>query len=208
MSKTPELTQSILDSLNVEQEREKNRETLDAIGGVKGLLTMIGADTDRGLSDIQVTELREKFGENRFPESPMDSFLTLLLGALNDVTLIILSIAAAVSLVIGVVTEPGGTGYIEGVAIFVAVILVSNISAGNDYSKQLQFQALEATSAADERTSVLRNGSVERINPMEIVVGDIVVLQAGDQIPADCVVCDKNIVLSNESSLTGEVCTV
>ena len=67
--------------------------------------------------------------------------------------------------------------WIEGAAIFIAVFLVANISAGNDYSKELQFRALEATSAEDERVSVFRQGTIERINPMDCVVGDILVLQ-------------------------------
>ena len=83
---------------------------------------------------------------------------------------------AAVSLVIGFLAHPDN-GWIEGTAIFIAVFLVSNISAGNDYTKQLQFKALEQSSAKDERTSVLREGVIERINPKDLVVGDILVLQ-------------------------------
>ena len=106
----------------------------------------------------------------------MDSFFVLLFNALTDTTLLILIAAAAVSLIIGVIQEPS-EGWIEGVAIFIAVFLVSNISAFNDYSKQLQFRALEASSQKDERASVLRNGEIQRINPIDIVVGDIIILQ-------------------------------
>jgi len=59
---------------------------------------------------------------------------------------------------------------------------VSNISAFNDYSKELQFRALEASSNQDERTSVLRNGTIDLINPADLVVGDILVLQGGDKV--------------------------
>jgi hypothetical protein len=52
-----------------------------------------------------------------------------------------------------------------------------NIFAGNDFPKQLQFAALEASSAKDERTSVLREGAAERVNPNDLVVGDIIVIQ-------------------------------
>lgn len=133
----------------------------------------------------------------------MSSYLELLLAALSDTTLLILIAAAAVSLVIGFIAHPED-GWIEGTAIFIAVFLVSNISAGNDYTKQIQFKALEASSAKDERTSVLRDGTIERINPKDLVVGDILVLQAGDAIPADSIIISKDFVLANESSLTGE----
>ena len=89
-------------------------------------------------------------------------------------------------------------------AIFIAVFLVASISAGNDYSKELQFKALQSTAADDERASALRDGVIERINPRDLVVGDILVLQAGDQICADAVILDDNIVLCNQSALTGE----
>ena len=175
-----QLSQNMLDSLNVEQSRDENRANFDALGGAEGLLKLIGVNPVIGLTPDQVKSQRELFGNNRFPESPMDTYLELLLGALSDTTLLILIAAAAVSLVIGVITEPDH-GWIEGAAIFIAVFLVSNISAGNDYSKQLQFKALEASSAADDRTSVLRNGTIDRINPMDLVVGDILVLQVKDK---------------------------
>lgn len=148
--------------------------------------------------------LREKFGSNEFPQTPMNSYFSLLIDALSDTMLLVLLVAAAVSLVIGIVEEGGESGWIEGTAIFIAVFLVSNISAANDYSKQYQFRALENTSAEDERCSVFRQGVINQINPRDVVIGDIVVLQAGDQIPADCVIFGSNSVKSNESTLTGE----
>jgi magnesium-transporting ATPase (P-type) len=170
------ISQAVLNSLNVEQGREENKACLEGLGGVDKLIALIGTDSHAGLTHAKVLRQRELFGENKFPESPMDSYIDLLIAALSDTTLLILVAAAAVSLVIGVITEPDH-GWIEGAAIFIAVFLVANISAGNDYTKQLQFKALEQSSAADDRTSVLREGNIERVNPMDLVVGDILVLQ-------------------------------
>ena len=170
------LSQADLDSLNVEQAKEENKSNLVRLGGIENIAAAMGINLQTGLTDVQVPIAREKFGTNKFPDSPMDSFFVLLFNALTDTTLLILIAAAAVSLIIGVIQEPS-EGWIEGVAIFIAVFLVSNISAFNDYSKQLQFRALEASSQKDERASVLRNGEIQRINPIDIVVGDIIVLQ-------------------------------
>jgi len=170
------ITPSLLNSLNVAQAVSENKENLDAIGGQLELCRMLGLDINNGLNKQQVTIMREKFGRNEFPESPMDSYLKLLIGALSDTTLLILMAAATVSVIIGALEDPGH-GWIEGVAIFIAIALVANISAGNDYSKQLQFMALEASSAKDERCSALREGVIEVINPRDLVVGDILVLQ-------------------------------
>ncbi len=170
------MRQSVLDSLNIDQAREENIENLKSLGGVEGLAKLIGVNLETGLTEEQVLLLRKNFGNNQFPESPMDSFFSLLFDALTETTLLILISAATVSLIIGVIQEPE-EGWIEGVAIFIAVFLVSNIAAFNDYSKQLQFRALEASSQKDERTSVLRDKQIQRINPIDIVVGDILVLQ-------------------------------
>ena len=170
------ITPSLLNSLNVAQAVSENKENLDAIGGQQELCKMLGLDINNGLNKQQVTMMREKFGRNEFPESPMDSYLKLLIGALSDTTLLILMAAATVSVIIGALEDPSH-GWIEGVAIFIAIALVANISAGNDYSKQLQFMALEASSAEDDRCSALREGVIEVINPRDLVVGDILVLQ-------------------------------
>jgi P-type Ca2+ transporter type 2C len=170
------VSQTLLNSLNVEQGRDENKACLEELGGVDKLMALIGTDSHTGLSHAKVLRQRELFGENRFPESPMSSYLELLIAALSDTTLLILIAAASVSLVIGVITHPED-GWIEGAAIFIAIFLVGNISAGNDYTKELQFKALEHSSAQDDRTSVLREGNIERINPVDLVVGDILVLQ-------------------------------
>jgi Ca2+-transporting ATPase len=177
-SATTEVTQIILDSLN-EHELVTNKDNLNGLGGLESLAKQLGVSLDRGLTTYQVAAMKEKFGSNVFPEAPFDSYLELLIGALGDTTLQILLVAAAVSFGIGYWQDPEA-GWIDGAAIFIAVFLVSNISAGNDYSKQLQFLALEKASQKDERTSVLRNGTIERINPTDIVVGDIIILQVNE----------------------------
>ena len=78
------------------------------------------------------------------------------------------------------------------------------ISAGNDYSKALQFRALETAAKLDEKTFVLREGSKVQVHPGELVVGDILILSPGDVIPADAILVEDKMVYSNESSLTGE----
>jgi P-type E1-E2 ATPase len=134
----------------------------------------------------------------------MTTFLDLFIEAISDSTLIILMCAAVVSLVIEMMHHPD-TGWIDGTAILIAVFLVSMVTSCNNYSKELQFRALEQSSQQDEKTTVIRNGGVTSlVNPSELVVGDIILLQVGDSIPADAIVCDNNVVKSSESSLTGE----
>ena len=66
------ITPSLLNSLNVAQAVSENKENLDAIGGQQELCKMLGLDINNGLNKQQVTMMREKFGRNEFPESPME----------------------------------------------------------------------------------------------------------------------------------------
>jgi len=198
------ITQTILDSINNESAARENKGRLEELGGVREIALGLGVDLIVGVDSANILALREKYGDNTFPESPMASFLEILMDALSDTTLLILVAAATTSLVIGVLTEPEG-GWIEGTAIFIAVGAVSTISAANDYTKQLQFKALEDASAEDEKCGVIRDDRRDVIKVNEIVVGDVLVMQAGDQVPADCVIFDEaSICKSTEASLTGE----
>ena len=199
-----DISQVVLDSINVPQGRNENREYLDnSLGGVDSLLAKLHTSVANGLSKDDVIVMRNKFGTNSFPESPMVGFFELFFEAFKDTTLMILIAAAVVSLVIGIV-EHGADGWIEGGAILIAVFLVAGVTAGNDYTKELQFRALEKSSQNDERCSVIRQGEIERINPSELVIGDIILLQAGDMVPADAIIADHNVMMANESALTGE----
>ena len=76
-------------------------------------------------------------------------------------------------------------------------MIVATVTASNDYSKQQQFRELEISSQKEERISVLRSGIVHRVNPDDVVVGDVLILQPGDILPADCVIIPSALVCSN-----------
>jgi magnesium-transporting ATPase (P-type) len=75
------------------------------------------------------------FGKNEIPKKEAESFLSMFIGALSDRTLIILCIASAVSIALGVAFEDRETGWIEGTAILIAVLIVALVTSANDYSK-------------------------------------------------------------------------
>lgn len=198
------VSQEELDGINKPQEAATNKENLEKMGGVPGLLDRLQIDPAHGLTKQQYTDYCERYGVNKLPEKPMKGFWQLWLESFEDLTLIILIIAAVVSLAVGSYEDPS-KGWIEGLAILIAVLIVAFVTAGNDYSKELQFRALEESSKKDERTIVMRNGERLILNPEELCVGDVIILQAGGGIPADSILLDGNIeIASNESSLTGE----
>eukprot|EP00752_Nemacystus_decipiens_P003489 g3222.t1 len=186
------------------QEEEDNRKRLDEnFNGTQGLAKSLRVDLTNGLAAGQVELLRETYGPNAFPEIPMKGFCILFAESFNDTILLVLIAAAVVSLIIGMLEHPD-TGWIDGVAILIAVLIVALVTAGNDYSKELQFRALEKTSEEGHRSMVLRDGVSQLVHPQELVVGDVVVMKPGDGIPADGLLFAGEGVKSNESGLTGE----
>ena len=144
----------------------------------------------------------------------MDSWFEMFIASFDDPTLILLIISAVVSLVIGVYegrsTNAGldsfyerYAGCIEGVAILTSVLLVAAITATQEHDKETKFQELNAVSESVNVAVVRNNGTVKIINTADVVVGDIVSLDAGDLVPADGVYIVGSDVTADESALTG-----
>ncbi|KAJ9052459.1 plasma membrane calcium [Entomophthora muscae] len=163
---------------------------------------------------------REVFGRNRLPPVKSKSFLGLVWDALQDKVMIMLSIAALVSLVIGIYQDLAGAKdhkaevingklvatkphWIEGLAILIAVVIVVLVGSVNDYRKEKQFQRLNAEKE-DREIKVVRDGKVGLLSVYDLVVGDILQLEPGDIIPADGVLISGHKILCDESTATGE----
>jgi magnesium-transporting ATPase (P-type) len=125
-----DITQLDLDSINVEQARSSNRENLEGLGGADTLARKLRVDINRGLTHAQVLEMRTKFGTNEFPESPMSTFLELFFESFQDTIIIILMVAAIISLAIGIWEHPT-TGWIEGKSVRLSVTLSHSLHYRN-----------------------------------------------------------------------------
>lgn len=100
--------------------------------------------------------------------------------------------------------EDAKAEWIEGAAIFIAVVVVVLVTAGNNYSKEKQFRGLQSTIAGEQKFSTIRKGEPISILVSELVVGDICLVKYGDLIPADGVLLTSNDLKIDEASLTGE----
>eukprot|EP00727_Mastigamoeba_balamuthi_P001904 m51a1_g11710 hypothetical protein (1022) ;mRNA; f:62535-66059 len=191
-----------------------NRDKLASLGGVGGVCQSLGVDPQSGVMAATegVAARVTAFGDNRLPKRDHKGFFSFFFEAIQDKVLIILIIAAIVSLVLGaVVRDPyeseedtRKTGWIEGLAILVAVFVVSAVSAGNDYSKDLKFRKLEEQKD-DRHVKIRRDGGQEALlSVFDLVVGDIVLLETGDFTPADMLLITGRGLSIDESTLTGE----
>nr|VZI15731.1 unnamed protein product [Spirometra erinaceieuropaei] len=187
----------------------------ECYGGIQGLCNKLKTSTHNGLSGTDLAERREVFGTNVIPPKPPKGFCVLVWEAIQDVTLIILIIAAFVSLALSLYTkyvdaEAAGdeteseAGWIEGVAILGAVLVVVLVVAFNDWSKERQFRGLQSKIESDHKFAVIRNGQLEQLPVSDILVGDICQVKYGDLLPADGVLVQSNDLKIDESALTGE----
>ncbi|XP_029665734.1 plasma membrane calcium-transporting ATPase 2 isoform X4 [Formica exsecta] len=190
---------------------------INGYGGVQEICKKLYTSPNEGLSgsvaDIQ--HRRDTFGSNMIPPKPPKTFLQLVWEALQDVTLIILEVAALVSLGLSfyhpaddekplVDEDEAKYGWIEGLAILISVIVVVLVTAFNDYSKERQFRGLQSRIEGEHKFSVIRQGEVKQISVSDIVVGDICQIKYGDLLPADGILIQSNDLKVDESSLTGE----
>ncbi|GMP56289.1 hypothetical protein CsSME_00020837 [Camellia sinensis var. sinensis] len=123
--------------------------------------------------------------------------------ALKDPTIIILLVCAAFSLGFGIKENGLKEGWHDGRSIFVAVFLVIAVSAGSNFKQNRQFLKLSKVSN-NILIDVVRNGRRQQVSIFEIVVGDVVCLKIGDQVPADGLFIDGHSLQVDESSMTGE----
>uniref|UniRef100_A0A4W2HJL4 Calcium-transporting ATPase n=1 Tax=Bos indicus x Bos taurus TaxID=30522 RepID=A0A4W2HJL4_BOBOX len=200
------------------------RKIQESYGDVYGICARLKTSPNEGLSGNPVDiERREAvFGKNFIPPKKPKTFLQLVWEALQDVTLIILEIAAIVSLGLSFYQPPEGdnalcgdvsvgeeegegeTGWIEGAAILLSVVCVVLVTAFNDWSKEKQFRGLQSRIEQEQKFTVIRGGQVIQIPVADITVGDIAQVKYGDLLPADGILIQGNDLKIDESSLTGE----
>ncbi|KAJ4826372.1 Calcium-transporting ATPase 9, plasma membrane-type [Turnera subulata] len=185
--------------------RDHNFSALEEYGGAKGLSHMLKTNLATGTSgdENDLLQRRSAFGTNRYPQKKGRSFLRFLWEAWQDLTLIILIIAAIASLALGMKTEGVESGWYDGASIAFAVILVIVVTAVSDYRQSLQFQNLNEEKQ-NIQLEVMRGGRMVKISIFDIVVGDIVPLRIGDQVPADGILVSGHSLAIDESSMTGE----
>ncbi|KAM7134336.1 plasma membrane calcium-transporting ATPase 3 isoform 3-T3 [Macrochelys suwanniensis] len=197
----------------------------DGYTDVSGVCRRLKTSPTEGLSDnvADLEKRRQIYGQNFIPPKQPKTFLQLVWEALQDVTLIILEIAAIISLGLSFYAPPGEeseacgnlaaggedegeseAGWIEGAAILLSVICVVLVTAFNDWSKEKQFRGLQSRIEQEQKFAVVRNGQQIQIPVAELVVGDIAQIKYGDLLPADGVLIQGNDLKIDESSLTGE----
>ncbi|KAF9114743.1 hypothetical protein BGX27_009967 [Mortierella sp. AM989] len=229
----------------------KSTDVLKSLGGIEGVIAALHTDPTKGLStanrplttvvsddekenqahnvdtsssSVTIEDRVQYFGRNALPPRKPKSIFQLMWMALHDKILILLLIAAVVSIGLGFYEDYGvehkkedvynedftisdkeqpKISWVEGIAILVAVMIVVLVGSINDFQKEAQFRKLNAKKE-DREVKVLRNGETVLLSVFDVVVGDILHLEPGDVISADGIFLGGHNLKCDESAMTGE----
>lgn len=189
----------------------KNMETLnDKIGGLESLARILQSDTERGIDPATVDLRREKYGANELVRKEAPALWEFYWEAFKDPLIIILSICAVVSIIFGMTLENSHsgrvereTGWIEGTAIIISVLVVTSTQALTNWTKAKKFAEMEKDQSVTD-AQVFRDGHEITIKSDEIVVGDVLLIEGGMMLSVDGIYIHGSDLKTNESAMTGE----
>lgn len=159
-------------------------------------------DPHAGLSDEQVRTSRQQYGDNVLTPPKKTSLWKLYLDKYRDPIIQILLIAALVSLVLAFVEHD----FVETLGIFIAIFIATTVGFYFECDAARKFRVLTAINE-DQPVKVRRDGKVMEVPRRDVVVGDIILMETGDEVPADAVLVEAVNLQIDESSLTGEPLT-
>ena len=170
---------------------------------VSKLISELKTDSEIGITSL---EEREKvFGSNKVFVEEAPHFCHYVYEALKDLMVRILIIAAVVSILLGVFfSEDPSKDWIDGVSIVVAVLVVVLVGSITDYQKEQKFHELNEVQAEGTKYKIIRNGVPEDHISDDLLVGDLIMINYGEIMPADILLIEGNGIRMDESALTGE----
>lgn len=167
---------------------ESTKEVLQAVGS-----------SPEGITELQARKKIEEYGKNKLAEPPKDSLIKRFFQQLGEPMTIILIAAAVIS----AVTSAYAKESFADVFIILAVVIINAVlGVYQEHKAEKAIDALQEMAAATSK--VLREGSLVQVRSEELAVGDVIVLEAGDSVPADCRILKSAEMKTQESALTGE----
>ena len=164
------------------------------------VLRQLDTDEKQGLTEKEVKERQEKYGKNKLEEKKKESFIVKFIKQFNDFMIIILIIASIISAVVS--KMQGENDYVDSIIIIGIVVFNALMGVIQESKAEKSIEALKQMTPQLAKT--IRSGKTVEINAEELVKGDIIILDAGNFVPADCRILESHNLKIEESSLTGE----
>lgn len=159
-----------------------------------------GTDIKKGLDSVQVKKQLDKYGRNSLTQKKKQGIFIRFLLQFKDFMVLILLIASGISFFTAFMSDDGD--FIDPVMILLIVIVNAIVGTVQECRAEKAIDALKKLSSPHSR--VIRNGNIQNVPSDEMAVGDIVLLETGDMVCADCRIIDSSSLKADESSLTGE----
>ena len=164
------------------------------------IFKLLKTDRKKGLTKDEVIRQKQKYGANKLQDKPKESIFIKFIKQFNDFMIIILIIASIVSAVISYIQ--GENDYIDSIIIIAIVILNAIMGVIQEAKAEKSIEALKEMTPP--KAKVTRDGITNEINAEDLVPGDLIILEAGNYVPADCRLIESHNLKIEESSLTGE----
>ena len=170
------------------------------------LLSSLGTNADTGLTQDSYEANLKKYGTNVMPPARTKSFFRFLYEAFSERMVRLLVIAAAITVGVGIYQTATGeaNAWIEGIAILIAISVITGVNSVNDWRKQARFKKLSDVTRELQTVKIVRNSQTLQVPLKELTVGDILYVSMGDVVPCDGILISGKYVRTDESSLTGE----
>ena len=166
---------------------------------VKKVLQDFNVDSKTGLTTEEVKKRQLEYGYNELKEKKKKTLFVMFLEQFKDFLVIILLIAAVVSIITGIIGDEGLT---DGLIILAIVILNAVLGVSQEQKANDALNALKKMSSPNAK--VIRDGKVQEISSLELTVGDVILLETGDYVAADLRLIESTNLRTDESALTGE----
>ena len=171
----------------------------------KTVLRELGTD-ENGLSTVEAEKRIEENGKNKLKEAEKETLIQKFFSSLADPMIIMLIVAAAIQAGVTVLETAGGkaglSDFADVLVILVVVIINTIMSLVQESKSEAAMEALMQMTAATSK--IMRDGEVKVIKSEDVTIGDIVILEAGDAVPADCRIIESHSLKAEEAALTGE----
>ena len=164
------------------------------------VLRKLSTDEKQGLTEKEVQERQAKYGKNKLQEKKKESFIVKFIKQFNDFMIIILIIASIITAVVS--KMQGENDYVDSIIIIGIVVFNALMGVIQEAKAEKSIEALKQMTPQLAKT--IRNGKTVEVNAEELVKGDIIILDAGNFVPADCRILESHNLKIEESSLTGE----
>ena len=172
-------------------------------GGPKRLFRLLKTNIETGIRTIDGRE--DFFGSNKVFTEEVPHFCMFVWEALEDLMVRILIASAIIQIVLSIfVSEENSNGWIDGLSIVLAILIVVLVGSITNYQKEQKFHELNEIQSEGTKFTVIRNGNYSELTGDELLVGDLISVTYGDICAADLILVEGNGIKMDESALTGE----